>query len=40
MAFQTARSKDPAGVGYGIFVLDLTEAARAYGGDPGRPSGR
>src|SRR2546423_7514360 len=24
MAFQSARSKDPAGVGYGIFVMDLT----------------
>jgi Tol biopolymer transport system component len=25
MAFQSARSKDPAGVGYGIFVLDFTQ---------------
>jgi Tol biopolymer transport system component len=24
IAFQSARSKDPAGVGYGIFVMDLT----------------
>jgi len=23
IAFQSARSKDPAGVGYGIFVLDV-----------------
>ena len=23
IAFQSARSRDPAGVGYGIFVLDL-----------------
>ncbi len=26
VAFQMAKSKDPAGVGYGIFVLDLTQA--------------
>jgi len=26
MAFQMARSRDPAGVGYGIFILDLTKA--------------
>jgi CubicO group peptidase (beta-lactamase class C family) len=26
MAFQTARSKDPAGVGYGIFVYDFARA--------------
>ena len=26
MAFQMARSKDPAGVGYGIFVFDLAKA--------------
>ncbi len=25
MAFQSARSKDPAGVGYGIFVMDVRE---------------
>jgi Tol biopolymer transport system component len=25
MAFQSARSKDPAGVGYGIFVMDVKE---------------
>ncbi|MFO0890024.1 MAG: hypothetical protein U0790_12905 [Isosphaeraceae bacterium] len=29
MAFQMARSRDPAGVGYGIFLFDLTR------GDPG-----
>ena len=23
IAFQSARSKDPAGVGYGIFVMDV-----------------
>lgn len=28
IAFQSARSKDPAGVGYGIFVLDTTMGAR------------
>ena len=28
MAFQMARSRDPAGVGYGIFVLDLTKLPR------------
>jgi hypothetical protein len=28
MAFQTARSKDPAGVGYGIFLYDLAGAGR------------
>jgi hypothetical protein len=28
MAFQMARSRDPAGVGYGIFVYDFAEAAR------------
>jgi hypothetical protein len=28
MAFQMAKSKDPAGVGYGIFVSDLGAAAR------------
>jgi hypothetical protein len=27
MAFQMARSRDPAGVGYGIFLYDLTKAA-------------
>jgi len=26
MAFQMAKSKDPAGVGYGIFIYDLTMA--------------
>jgi hypothetical protein len=26
LAFQMAKSKDPAGVGYGIFVLDLEKA--------------
>jgi len=25
IAFQSARSKDPAGVGYGIFVMDVKE---------------
>jgi hypothetical protein len=25
MAFQSARSKDPAGVGYGIFVMEVKE---------------
>jgi hypothetical protein len=28
MAFQMARSRDPAGVGYGIFLYDLTRADR------------
>lgn len=28
MAFQMARSRDPAGVGYGIFVYDFARAAR------------
>ncbi|MEA2631703.1 MAG: hypothetical protein QOE66_1922 [Chloroflexota bacterium] len=28
MAFQMARSRDPAGVGYGIFLYDFAEAAR------------
>jgi hypothetical protein len=31
MAFQTARSKDPAGVGYGIFVYDLVAAPAGRG---------
>jgi Tol biopolymer transport system component len=31
MAFQTARSKDPAGVGYGIFIADLVAAAGGGG---------
>jgi hypothetical protein len=29
MAFQTARTRDPAGVGYGIFLFDLRKAAAA-----------
>jgi len=29
LAFQMAKSKDPAGVGYGIFVCDLKKAKRA-----------
>jgi hypothetical protein len=29
MAFQMARSRDPAGVGYGIFLYDFARAARA-----------
>ena len=29
MAFQTARSSDPAGVGYGIFLFDFAKAALA-----------
>jgi hypothetical protein len=29
MAFQTARSSDPAGVGYGIFLFDFAKAARS-----------
>ena len=29
MAFQTARSTDPAGVGYGIFLFDFAKAAQA-----------
>ena len=29
MAFQMARSKDSAGVGYGIFILDLQKAKPA-----------
>jgi Tol biopolymer transport system component len=28
MAFQMARSTDPAGVGYGIFIMDLTKAKK------------
>ena len=28
MAYQSARSKDPAGVGYGIFVMDVKEKER------------
>lgn len=28
MAFQLAKSKDPAGVGYGIFIFDLTQAGQ------------
>ena len=28
MAFQMARSTDPAGVGYGIFLMDLTKARK------------
>jgi hypothetical protein len=31
MAFQMAKSGDPAGVGYGIFLYDL-EGSRAGGG--------
>ena len=31
MAFQMARSRDPAGVGYGIFLYDLEAAARGAG---------
>jgi hypothetical protein len=31
MAFQTARSKDSAGVGYGIFVYDLVAASAGRG---------
>ncbi len=27
MAFQMARSQDPAGVGYGIFLFDLEKSA-------------
>jgi len=40
MAFQTARSKDPAGVGYGIFVYDFAKAARDAGEEGERPGGR
>jgi hypothetical protein len=28
MAFQMAKSKDPAGVGYGIFIYDFKNARR------------
>jgi Tol biopolymer transport system component len=35
MAFQMARSRDPAGVGYGIFLYDLAEGP-ARGQKPGR----
>jgi hypothetical protein len=30
MAFQMARSRDPAGVGYGIFVYDFSKAAGSH----------
>ena len=32
MAFQMARSRDPAGVGYGIFLFDLSQAGRGKEG--------
>ena len=32
MAFQMARSRDPAGVGYGIFLFDLRQASHAKEG--------
>jgi Tol biopolymer transport system component len=28
IAFQSARSKDPAGVGYGIYLLDVAAGTR------------
>jgi hypothetical protein len=34
MAFQMAKSKDPAGVGYGIFIYDFQAAPKPAGNPP------